>query len=83
MTNMTKSLGTLRINNKKTQQRSPDLTGSIKVHRRLVLAIYEQLEDSGLNEVTCNIAAWSYKEGSNPILNVEISNSRIYLRPRS
>jgi hypothetical protein len=57
----------------KTQQRSPDLTGSIKVHRRLVLAIYQQLEDSGLNEVTCNIAAWSYKEGSNPILNVEIS----------
>jgi hypothetical protein len=70
--NHTKSLGTLRLNTK-TKEKSPELVGTIKMHRRLITALWKQLNASGGDEVTCNLAAWQYRDKSGPLLNIEVS----------
>jgi hypothetical protein len=70
--NHTKSLGTLRINNK-TKERLPDMTGTIKLNRKLIMAVSEQLKSTGKEEVICNLAGWQYRDKSGPLLNVEVS----------
>ena len=67
-----KSLGVLRINNK-TKEKSPDLTGTMKIHRCLITALWKQLNNSGGEEVICNIAAWQYHDKKGALLNVELS----------
>jgi hypothetical protein len=75
--NHTKSLGTLRMNNK-TKERSPHLVGTIKIHRQLITALWKQLNSSGGNEVVCNLAAWQYRDKNGPLLNVEISERYVH-----
>jgi hypothetical protein len=71
-TNHTKSLGTLRVN-RKTKEKSPELVGTIKMHRRLITVLWKELNSSGGDEVTCNLAAWQYRDKGGPLLNVEVS----------
>jgi hypothetical protein len=71
-TNFTKSLGNLRIN-KKTKPKSPDLTGTAKIHRRLIAAWWKQLNETSADDVECNLAAWQYRDKNGPVLSVEIS----------
>lgn len=58
MSNWTKSIGTLRLNNK-TKDRSPDLIGSVKMHSHLIHALLEELDELGADVVECNIALGS------------------------
>jgi hypothetical protein len=58
----TKSLGTLRMNTK-TKERSPDLTGTIKIHRHLVTALWNELRETSGTVVDCNLAAWLFPIG--------------------
>jgi hypothetical protein len=67
-----KSLGVLRINNK-TKEKSPDLIGTMKIHRSLITVLWKELNNSGGEEVTCNIAAWQYHDKKGALLNVELS----------
>jgi hypothetical protein len=76
----TKSLGTLRIN-KKTKLKSPDLTGKIQMHRRLIAALWGQLNANGGDQVECNLAAWNYRDKAGPLLNVEISEPYVHEEP--
>jgi hypothetical protein len=79
--NYTKSLGTLRINSK-TKLKSPDLTGKIRMHRRLITALWKQLNaNGGGDHVECNIAAWNYRDKAGPLLNVEISEPYVHEPP--
>ena len=78
--NYTKSLGTLRIN-KKTKLKSPDLTGKIKMHRRLITALWKQLNATNGDFVECNMAAWNYRDKVGPLLNVEISGHYVREEP--
>src|SRR5260370_27691789 len=79
--NYTKSLGTLRINNK-TKLKSPDLTGKINMHRRLITALWKQLNaNAGGDHVECNIAAWHYRDKARPFRNVEISDPYVHPHP--
>jgi hypothetical protein len=68
----TKSLGTLRVNTK-TKERSPDLTGTIKVHRGLVSALWNELRETGASAVECNLAAWHYQDKTGHLFNVQLS----------
>ena len=69
----TKSVGTLRLNNK-TKDRSPDLIGSVKMHSHLIHTLLDELDETGEDVAECNIAAWQYrdKDGS-PLLNLQLS----------
>jgi hypothetical protein len=75
----TKSLGTLRMNNK-TKERSPDLTGTIKIHRHLVTALWNELRETGGPVAECNLAAWHYRDKSGHLFNVQLSGK--YEPPR-
>ena len=68
----TKSLGTLRMNTK-TKERSPDLTGTIKIHRRLIAVMSKELNETGKNVVECNLAAWHYQDKTGHLFNVQLS----------
>ena len=68
----TKSIGTLRLN-QKTKDRSPDLIGSVKMHNRLLHALLEGLDETGKDVVECNIAAWQYRDKAGPLLNLQLS----------
>jgi len=78
--NFTKSLGTLRINTK-TKLKSPDLIGKMRMHRRLITALWRQLNANGGDQVECNIAAWNYRDKAGPLLNVEISELYVHEDP--
>ena len=69
-----KSLGTLYKSNQ-TNERSPELTGLLKIQRHTFEAIAEGFERHGRDELSCNIAAW-YNEDRNgePHCNVELSS---------
>jgi hypothetical protein len=75
----TKSIGTLRLNNK-TKDRSPDLTGTMKIHRNLINAMSNELDQTGADVVTCNIAAWQYRDDDGPLLNLQLTEP--YKPPR-
>jgi hypothetical protein len=81
-TNFTKSLGTLRIN-RKTKLKSPDLTGIAKIHRRLITSLWNEINESGGDEVLCNLAAWQYQDTSGVLLRVEISERQSDRRPEN
>jgi hypothetical protein len=69
----TTSMGTLRLNTK-TNDRSPDLVGTVKMHSHLIHALLDELDEIGEDVVECNIAAWQYrdKDGS-LLLNLQLS----------
>ena len=72
MRKWTKSMGTLRLNNK-TKDRSPDLIGTVKMHSRLIHALLDELDEIGEGVVECNIAAWQYRDKDGPLLNLQLS----------
>jgi hypothetical protein len=70
--NFTKSLGSLRIN-KKTKPKSPDLTGTAKIHRLFITWLWKRVNSTDADAVECNLAAWQYRDKNGPVLSVEIS----------
>jgi hypothetical protein len=69
MRKWTKSMGTLRLNNK-TKDRSPDLIGTVKMNSHLIHVLLEELDETGEDVVDCNIAAWQYRDKDGPLLNL-------------
>jgi hypothetical protein len=67
-----KSLGQLRKANK-TKPRSPDVTGKLRLQRQTLRAIVSDFQDSGGEEVICNIAGWKNEDQQKGYLTVEIS----------
>ena len=67
-----KSLGQLRKANK-TKPRSPDVIGKLRLQRRTFQAIVSDFQDSGGEEVVCNIAGWKNEDQQGGYLTVEIS----------
>jgi hypothetical protein len=67
-----KSLGVLR-KHQKTKPRSPDATGKLYFQRHTLAEIYEQLDEAGCDEISCNIAAWRNNDQRGPYLTVEVS----------
>lgn len=68
-----KSLGAL-YKSDQTNERSPELTGPLKIRRHTLDAITEQFDRFGVDEISCNIAAWLNEDRSGkPYLTVELS----------
>jgi|HubBroStandDraft_6_1064221.scaffolds.fasta_scaffold462777_2 hypothetical protein len=67
-----RSLGELRRANK-TKQRSPDVTGKLRLQRHTLQAIVRDLKETDGGEVICNIAGWKNQDQHGPYLTVEIS----------
>jgi hypothetical protein len=67
-----RSLGELRKANK-TKPRSPDVTGKLRLQRHTLRAIVSDFQDSGGEEVICNIAGWKNQDQRGSYLTVEIS----------
>ena len=67
-----KSLGQLRKANK-TKPRSPDVIGKLRLQRHTLQAIVSDFQDSGGEEVICNIAGWKNEDQQGGYLTVEIS----------
>jgi hypothetical protein len=76
MTNQTPnrnlSLGTLRPKNK-TKDRSPDATGTIRIKRDLLLALYKKLTESGDDDVVACLAGWFYEDANGRYMRVQLS----------
>jgi len=51
------------------------------MHRRLITALWRQLDANGDDLVECNIAAWNYRDKAGPLLNVEISEPCVHEDP--
>jgi hypothetical protein len=56
-----KSVGTL-FPATKTKPKSPDMTGKIKLQKRFLKEIIDQLSETGRDEAICNIAVWFYPD---------------------
>jgi hypothetical protein len=67
-----KSLGALRPN-QKTKPRSPVATGKLHFQRHTLEEIYSQLDETGGDEVVCNIAGWKNEDQQGKYLTVEVS----------
>jgi hypothetical protein len=67
-----KSLGALRKTTK-TKERSPDLTGQLKLQRHTLAAFNKQFEATDSDEIVCNIAAWGNKDDQGNYLTIELS----------
>ena len=67
-----KSVGTL-FPSTKTKPKSPDMTGKIKIQRKLLEELIEQIQINGADHVICNIASWAYVEGNKRYMGVELS----------
>jgi hypothetical protein len=72
MTKHTKSLGKLRLATK-TKDQSPDMTGRIIILRETLITLVKQLQESGLDEVEANLAAWVNTDPLGRYLGLEIS----------
>lgn len=67
-----RSLGELRKTNK-TKERSPDVTGKLRLQRHTLQAIARDFREAGGEEVVCNIAGWKNQDHGGSYLTVEIS----------
>jgi hypothetical protein len=67
-----RSIAKLRIAGK-TREKSPDMTGTLRLQRHTAVAILKQFEDSDCDEVECNIAGWVNVDRQGKYLTVEIS----------
>jgi hypothetical protein len=67
-----RSLGELRKANK-TKERSPDVTGKLRLQRHTLQAIIRDFKEADGEEVICNIAGWKNQDHAGPYLTVEIS----------
>ena len=67
-----RSLGSLR-RAEKTKDRSPDLTGTLKLQRHTMEAIAKQFKETDAAEVACCIAGWRNEDQNGQYLSVELS----------
>jgi hypothetical protein len=67
-----KSVGTL-FPATKTKPKSPDMTGKIKIQRKLLEELLEQIRNNGADHIICNAAAWAYVDGNKRYMGVELS----------
>ncbi len=67
-----RSLGKLRTA-EKTKEKSPDITGTLRLQRHTVTEILKQFEVSNFDEVECNIAGWVNCDHEGEYLIVETS----------
>ena len=72
MTTNKKSIGKLRKATK-TKSRSPDLVGEISLQSEHIAAIANHLNETGSDEVLCNIAAWANRGPYGQYLTVQLS----------
>jgi hypothetical protein len=70
--NRNHSLGRLRPA-QKTKPRSPDCIGKLHLKRDHLLIFLKQVEQSRVDEVTCNIAGWKGNDVYGPFMTIEIS----------
>ncbi|MGO9847959.1 MAG: hypothetical protein ACLPKT_15595 [Methylocella sp.] len=57
----------------KTKPRSPNVTGKLTLQRHTLAAIVKDLEETGGDEVICNIAGWLNHDQNGQYLTVEVS----------
>jgi hypothetical protein len=55
------------------KEKSPDLVGKIKIHRRLITGLLNAIDEVEEDTVICNIAAWQYRDKNGPVLTVQVS----------
>lgn len=67
-----RSIGKLRIA-KKSKERSPDMTGTLRLQRHTAVAILNAFGDPDCDEIICNIAGWRNDDANGPYLTVELS----------
>ena len=67
-----KSLGILRKATK-TKERSPDLTGQMKLQRHTLETFTKQFEETDEDDIVCCLAGWSNHDGNGPYLTIELS----------
>jgi hypothetical protein len=67
-----RSLGKLR-EAPKTKEKSPEMTGTLRLQRHTAAAILRAFEDSDCAEIICNIAAWVNRDYEGQYLTIEIS----------
>jgi hypothetical protein len=67
-----RSLGKLR-RNQKTKDKSPDMTGSLRLQRHTAMAITKPFEANDVEDVVCNIAGWINQDHDGQYLTIEIS----------
>lgn len=67
-----KSLGILRKATK-TKEKSPELTGQLKLQRHTIETFIRQFEEAGGGEIVCCLAGWSNHDGNEPYLTIELS----------
>jgi hypothetical protein len=68
----TRSLGKLR-KRPKTKPLSPDMTGTLYLHRHTAALILKSFEDSDDDQAVCNIAAWVNQDNEGQYLTIELS----------
>jgi hypothetical protein len=66
------SLGTLRPA-VRTKDRSPNVIGPIAVQRSDSIEIHRIFEETGSEEVICNIAGWFYEDSQGKCITVQLS----------
>ena len=66
------SLGTLRLA-KRTKERSPNLIGPFALQRPDFIAIQRVFDETGCEEVICNIAGWFYIDAQGKCITVQLS----------
>jgi len=66
------SLGTLRQATR-TKDKSPNILGQIALQCSDVIAIHRYLQQTGRDEVICNIAGWFYEDSQGRCITVQIS----------
>jgi hypothetical protein len=77
-----KSLGALRTH-EKTKPKSPDATGKLHFQRHTLEEICKQLDETGGDEVICNIAGWKNEDQHGRYLTVEVSPEFVAYKRRS
>jgi hypothetical protein len=67
-----RSLGKLRVTHQ-NKERSPNMTGTLRLQRHTAALILKAFENTDDDEVVCNIAAWVNHDHEGPYLTVELS----------
>jgi hypothetical protein len=70
----------------KTNERSPELTGHLKLQPRTLAPFNKQFEATNSDEIICNIAAWGNKDDGANYVTIELFRRfvpRSSTRPRS
>jgi hypothetical protein len=76
-----RSLGKLRVAHQ-TKERSPNMTGTLRLQRHTAAALLKVFENTGVDEAVCNIAAWVNQDHEGQYLTVELSPKYAALDPQ-